>query len=371
MCYIYRKEIWAIMLHSKIAIIHDSLNQRGGAERVVLALSKTFPNSDIITSVYDPEKTYPEFRNLKVLELLPKCARALPLSVLTPILPYLFRRAKLENYQLVIASTSAASHFASYKHANVIAYAHNTPRWLYQVRDFEIGLSLPMRFMSSALRSHYMKIDKKVASRVKIYFGNSRGTCKRIEDHYARTAILLNPPLMLVTPPSAKVTEFGVNYVLTVSRSRGYKNVQNVVNVAIALDLNLVIVGKNYEFESHGKPGQIRVVSDASDSELANIYRNAKLLICAAEEDFGLTPIEANYYGIPVVAPAEGGYLETVIHGKTGILAKSKSIEDLSLATRTALQYRFEKTELEAHASNFSLENFSKMLLFNLNARSK
>lgn len=109
----------------------------------MLALCKAFPNSDVITSTFDAKKTYPDFSKMKVIPLLSKRLNFLPLSVLTPLLPYLFKHVNLKNYDLVIVSTSSAAHFSSFRHSNVIAYAHNTPRWLYQVKDFEIGLSWP------------------------------------------------------------------------------------------------------------------------------------------------------------------------------------------------------------------------------------
>lgn len=345
----------------RTAIIHDSLIQRGGAERVVLALCKAFPDSDIITSTFNAKKTYPDFGKMKVVPLLSKHLNFLPLSVLTPLLPYLFKHVNLKNYELVIVSTSSAAHFSSFRHSNVIAYAHNTPRWLYQVKDFEIGLSWPKKVIASFLRPHYKKLDFQAASRVRLYFGNSKGTCKRIQESYLRSAILLNPP-MIIEESIEKLGEPRSNYLLNVSRVRGYKNVQKVVDVALALKQSLVIVGKNAEFENQGDPGQIRVVSDLSDSELSDLYRNAKLLVCAAEEDFGLTPIEANYFGVPVVAPALGGYLETVINGKTGILAETSSTDHLTNAVKIALQTTFSVSDLHAHASQFSFEKFREKL---------
>lgn len=352
-----------ILNFPRIAIVHDTLIQRGGAERVVLAISKAFPHADVITSIFVPEQTYPEFQNSNVVQLMPKHAELLPLSVLTLILPYVFKRANLQNYDMVIASTSSSAHFSSFKHPNVIAYAHNTPRWLYQVEDFEFGLSLTFKAIASLLRPHYIGIDKDAAARVKIYLGNSIGTCQRINNHYSKSAILLNPPLMLTESSIKQVDSVEGDYILNVSRSRGYKNVQKVIEVALNLKQNLVIVGQDKKFEKQGVPGQIRVVNGISDPELANIYRNSKLLLCAAVEDFGLTSIEANYFGVPVVAPAEGGYLETIIHGKTGILAQSSSVEDLIDATRYALQKNFLQSELKEHASLFSFEEFKERLL--------
>lgn len=345
----------------RTAIIHDSLNQRGGAERVVLALSKAFPNSDIITSTFKAKKTFPEFGEMNIVQLLPKYLNFLPLSVLTPLLPYVFKQRNLKKYDLLIVSTSSAAHFCSFKHSNVIAYAHNTPRWLYQVSDFEIGLSWLKKFIATVLRPYYKNLDFKAASKVRLYFGNSIGTCQRIHENYFRSAILLNPPLML-EESLEKSGEQQSDYILNVSRARGYKNVQKVVDVALNLKQSLVIVGKNKEFEKLGDPGQIRVVSDLSDSELSDLYRNAKLLLCAAEEDFGLTPIEANYFGVPVVAPAIGGYLETIVNGKTGILAESSSVAHLTCAVKIALETTFIDCNLRSHTIQFSFEKFKKEL---------
>lgn len=342
--------------------MHDSIAQRGGAERVLLALIKSFPNADIMTSVYKPSKTFPEFKNMKIQEILPKIFRNIPLPFLIVLMPYLFRIRKYCNYDVIIASSTIAAHNASYRHKYVIVYMHNTPRWLYQIQDFEKNLNCFFKYFARIIRKLSIKADYQAASKVAYFFTNSVVTKRRVEEHYNRLGEVLYPPISLDKFEKYFPSNSGQKYLLNISRPRAYKNVETVVEVALMLNERLVLIGADTKYENYGKSGQICVFTEVSDEDLVTFYSKAKLLLCAAHEDLGLTPIEANYFGVPVVAPAAGGYLETVIDRKTGILAKSESIPDLSEAVKLALNQSFNYIDFQDNFSKFNFENFSERI---------
>lgn len=298
---------------TRVAIAHDYLTQRGGAERVVTALAKTFPGAPIITAAYDPERTFEFFESCDVQSYF---HRDSPLNradtrQLLPILPFVWRRIRPVDADVVICSSSGWSH-AIRTSGRKIVYCHNPARWIYQTED--VIASRVQRELFRPVRTALRQLDQRSARTVDRYVANSTTVRQRIRQTYGISAELVFPPLSL-TPESGVMepnlsTEPG--YFLTIARGRGYKATSAVTSAFERLPAErLVVVGAR----SHVVAQNIRYATDVTDDELRWLYSHAKALIAIGNEDFGLTPIEAHSFGTPSILLRAGGYLDSGIEG--------------------------------------------------------
>jgi glycosyltransferase involved in cell wall biosynthesis len=186
----------------------------------------------------------------------------------------------------------------------------------------------------------------------------------RIWKAYRIDSEIIHPPVTALpapVPPPARLPE---RYALTVSRSRGYKNTHLIAQAKATgmWPIDLVIVGEGssrFDERDAGVWGLGRV----TDSELSYLYSNAECLIAVAYEDFGLTPLEANQAGTPVLALDAGGYRDTVAVGDTGLLIESPSERAIESGVNDILQANFSPQVMREHASRFSYEQFQINIL--------
>lgn len=353
-----------------VAIAHDYLTQQGGAERVVLALSREFPDAPIYTTMYDPEGTYPEFARRTVvttaLDRMPGLAadhrRALP--GLAPVVS-----ATRIDADVTIASTSGWAH-GFRATGKLLVYCHNPARWLYQ-RDDYLGddASFLVKAGLAALTPGLTRWDQAAASRADHYLANSRVVKDRIAEAYSIDAEVLPPPPGLRTegeqvphPELADLVEEG--YWLVVSRLLPYKNVDQAVEAFRGRPEHLVVVGAGPQREAllAKMPGNVRLVSGLTDAELRWTYRHAIGLVAPSREDFGLTPLEANSWGLPVVALRAGGYLDTVVPGLNGVFFERSTPLDISRAVDAAARQEWSSEALLEHVRSFGEDAFRRRI---------
>lgn len=350
-----------------VAIAHDYLTQRGGAERVVLALSRAFPEAPIHTTLYDPEGTYPEFREREVvtgpLNRIPALRadhrRALPL--LAPA-----ASATRVDADVTIASSSGWAH-GFRTSGRALVYCHNPARWLYQ-RDEYLGGAGPLspkRLAVTALAPVLRRWDRRAARRADRYLANSTVVAERIRRVYGIEAPVLFPPPGLSAggeqaPPPELADWAAGGFWLVVSRLMPYKNVDVAIEALRGSDQRLVVVGAGPEREAllARAPDNVRIVSEVSDAELRWIYGHAHGLVAPSHEDFGLTPLEANARGIPVVALRSGGYLDTVADGVSGLYFDEATPAAVAAAVRAAGARAWDGEALRAHADSFAESAF-------------
>ena len=350
-----------------VAIAHDYLTQRGGAERVVLALSRAYPEAPIYTTLYNPDTTYPDFRERKIIPsginkwpgLRSDHRRALP--VLAPASSGIRIDA-----DVTIASSSGWAH-GFYTTGKLLVYCHNPARWLYQREDY-LGDAGPLslkRLAVTALGPALRGWDREAAKQADRYLANSTVVRQRILSAYGITAPVLFPPPGLSTEgeehPNPELEEWaGDGFWLVVSRLLPYKNVDVAIEAFRGTDQRLVVVGNGPERDSllAAAPPNVRIVSDVPDGELRWIYSHAKGLLAPSHEDFGLTPLEANARGLPVVALRAGGYLDTVDDGLSGIFFKEVTAEAIRAAVQEASSRTWDAEAIQAHAATFDEPSF-------------
>jgi glycosyltransferase involved in cell wall biosynthesis len=321
-----------------VALVHDQLVQRGGAERVALLLTQAFPDAPLYTSFYDPDRTFPEFAAVDV--------RPSPVNHLAPLrghvrlaLPLLapaFSRIRPEAMVTVCSSTGWA-HGVRPPQGRTVVYCHAPARWLYQADRYlgrHQGPATPRpraaRLAAVALGvlgPSLRRWDGAAARRAHRYLANSTATAAAVASTYGIDAEVLPPPPGLDPdgprrpPPGLAGAEEG--FWLCVARLLPYKNV-DVVMAAVARRPGdrLVVVGDGPELPTlQAAAGPcVTFTGSVDDEELRWLYGAARGLVAASFEDFGLTPLEAAAFGKPSVVLGAGGFLDTVIDGETGIL---------------------------------------------------
>jgi len=317
----------------RVAIAHDYLTQRGGAEKVVLAMSRAFPDAPIYTTLYEPSGTYPEFadRDIRVSWL----NRFGPLRhhhrVALPVLP-LAASSITVDADIVVTSSSGWAHGFKTSGRKLI-FCHTPAHWLYTREEYlGEGASLGKR-AGLAVTTPYLKPwDQRAARSADRYLAVSSMIADRIKTAYGIDADIVHPPVTMtaqdpVAPVDAVLAWLGAGaqpenaFYLCVSRLLPYKNVDAIVKAFAGSPRRLVIVGRGPEADrlARLKTDNVLMAADLSDAQLAWLYRNCRALIAASHEDYGLTPVEAGVWGRPTIALRGGGFIDTVVDGVTGV----------------------------------------------------
>jgi glycosyltransferase involved in cell wall biosynthesis len=354
----------------KIALVHDYIRDFGGAERVLKALTEIYPASPIYTAFAVKDSTaYREFQNKKIIESswAPFIRKANLYSPLRFLLPWIWKSIDLSDYDLVITSCSnyLARGFKVGKKTKVIAYCHTPPRWLYGYATGDLQKILPIRIYA-ALIAHFIRIfDFNSAQEVDAWIVNSQNVAARVQKFYRRESKVIYPPVDTKKFSAVSQNIKKENWFLIVSRLVGTKGIVEAAQAAKKLGIQLKIVGEGVGLlsieqrlkKSVGK--NVELLGRVEDEELMALYARAKGFIALArDEDFGLTVVEAQAAGTPVIAFAGGGFLESVVEGKTGIFVKDTDVATLGKAFKRFNQMKWDKREIQKNAEKFSKERF-------------
>lgn len=348
-----------------VSIVHDYLTQRGGAERLVLSLARTFSGAPIYTSFYDPANTFPEYRGLEVRPMHLDAIGVLRHNhrLALPLLASAFSRLEVAG-GVVICSSSGWAH-GTHVRGRKLVYCHAPARWLYQAARYRPRQGAGAVALA-VLRRPLLRWDRRSAATADRYVVNSRATCAQVAEIYGIEAEVVPPPHSLdASGPQERVEGLEPGFVLCVSRLLPYKNVGAVVAAFEQLPgEQLVVAGDGPE---HARlvsraPTNVRFVGRVSDAGLRWLYANSGLLVAAAYEDFGLTPVEAASFGVPAVALRFGGYLDTVVEGETGLLFAKPEGAAIRDGIHTALGHRWNQDRLRSHAEMFSAAAFGRRM---------
>jgi glycosyltransferase involved in cell wall biosynthesis len=355
-----------------VAIAHDYLTQRGGAERVVLDIARTFPDAPIYTTLYDPDATFPEFRDLEVivspLNRVGLLRRHHRLAL--PLLPLAAHTMRVDA-EVVVVSSSGWAHGFSTGGAKIV-YCHNPARWLYQTDEYlgSGSMSQVKRAVVAAVRAPLTAWDRRAAHSADLYLSNSTVVRDRIDAAYGIKADLLHPAAG-VSPQGrqAEVPDLWewaeLGYHLVVSRLLPYKNIDQVLRAVEGTEERIVVVGRGPElpYLRRVAPPNAMLLHGLSDAQMRWLYAHATALLAPSREDFGLTPLEAGAFGKPVIALRAGGYLDTVVEGRTGEFFDEAVPEQIRAAIARARTRRWDVEAIEDHVDSFSRERFSQAML--------
>lgn len=354
----------------KLAIVHDWLVARGGAERVVATMHEMWPDAPIYTAAYNPNK-FPEFAGANVRTTwLDKIALAKKKHQLFSIpRAYAFKGLDLSEYDVVISSCSAESKYVKTGPNTLhICYCYTPIRYYWSDYDWyrahpPFGFLNPLAklvlpFMIGWLRA----LDFKMASKVDVYVTQSRYIQGRIKKYYKRDAVVIHPPTD--TSQFLNLKKDQDQYYLIVGRQVAYKRLDLAVDAFNELGLPLWVVGSGEEISVQQKRAKNNIVFKGyvGDSQLPQIYANAKAVLFPQEEDYGLVPVESQAAGTPVIAYGVGGAAETVVDGQTGVLFKTQTPEALIEAVRRFEKLQFDPAKLREHSKKFDAHVFKAQL---------
>ena len=350
-----------------LAIVHDYLTQRGGAERVVALLAETFPDAPLYTSLYDPDATFESFRDVDVRTGLLDRASVLRRHhrAALPFLAPWFAATRVDA-DVVLASSSGWAHEVR-TDGRLVVYCHAPARWLYQ-RDRYLrstgGSSARTAAAAAALGILGQPLryaDRAAARRASRYLANSTATAALVGELYGLDAeVLCPPPALDVDGERRAVVGLEPGFVLSVARLLSYKHVDAVVLAAAALGREVVVVGDGPERRALGAVADkgVRFLGVVDDATLRWCYANASVLVAVGYEDFGLAPLEAASFGTPSVARRFGGSLDTVVHGSTGTLLDEVTPATVAAAAGALAGDPPAPEALTAHAARFGRARF-------------
>jgi glycosyltransferase involved in cell wall biosynthesis len=327
----------------RVAIAHDYLTQLGGAEKIVLSMSRAFPEAPIYTMLYDPETTYPEFAERDV--------RVSAANKFAPLRKH--HRVGLPIYPLVAQSV----------------FIDADVRWLYLSDKYLGAESGLIKRSALALTRPYLKAwDRRQALAADKYYAISTLIKGRIADTYGIDAEVMFAPVAMSqtfsTEPIAEMDSSGEDFYLVVSRLLPYKNVDVIVRAFAGSDRKLVVVGKGPDDERlrEMKTPNVLMLSDLTDGQMAWLYKNCRALIAASYEDYGLTPIEAGVWGRPSVALRFGGFLDTIDEGVTGMYFDEPEPRAIADALDRFEAAAFDPDKIRRHVEQFTEDVFTEKL---------
>lgn len=346
----------------KVALVHDWLVTAGGAEKVLWQFHLLFPDAPIYTLVYDPACGNGMFRECDVrttwLQKIPGATK-LYKNMLT-LMPSAWERLDLTEYDLVLSScSSCAKGVITRPDAKHICYCHTPTRYIW---DFYYTYLQNAGFLKRLLMPpliHKMRIwDQLAAERVDHFISNSNYIAQRIQKYYRRQAVTVYPPVHINDYPIAEAED----YYLVVSRFVYYKRIDLAVLACNKLGKKLVIVGGGDEEKKlRAMAGPtIEFVGRVDDDKMMQCYIHAKAFLFPGEEDFGITPVEAQSAGCPVLAYGKGGALETVLDGKTGLFFEEQTVDSLASCIQRFEQdgVGCDRKQIREHSLRFGEERF-------------
>jgi glycosyltransferase involved in cell wall biosynthesis len=348
----------------KLALVHDYLTQRGGAERVFELLCQHFPEADIFTSLYDPQKTIElgdRLVNTTFLQNIPY-ARS-HFRLMAPFYYSAFRTLDLQRYDLIISSsTSFAKAVRKRPSATHICFCHNVTRFLWDTQTYLREYSDYQQFYPFIEKIFQLmrKADKRYAQEPDLYIANSSTVKQRIQHHYNKEAEVVNYPI-----DSTKFifSDKKEDYCLVSSRMLGYKRIDVTIDAFNALGWPLIVIGDGPESARLAERAgpTVSILGHVSDARRAELMADAKYVIVSALEDYGLVPVEANASGTPVICYGKGGVLDTQVPGKTGLFFEQQHPESLQQVLLQAETIDWDYAVIREYA----LSKFSQAVFFN------
>ena len=355
----------------RVAIVHDWLPLYAGAERVLEQILHIFPQGDLFSMIdFIPAKQRGFLLNKPVrtsfVQKLPY-AKSLYRAYL-PIMPLAIEQFDMAGYDLIISSSYAvAKGVITGPDQLHICYCHSPMRYAWDMQNQYVGvggrgiIGTARAWIQRALL-HYIRLwDVRTSHGVNEFVANSAFIARRIQKVYRRSSTVIHPP---VDTDAFQLNDASrEDYFLTASRMVPYKKIDLVVKAFSAMpDKKLVVVGDGPDFQKIAALAgpNVQLVGHQSFESLKNYLRKARAFVFAAEEDFGITSVEAQACGTPVIAYGKGGSRETVIPGRTGLFFLEQTPESLVAAVQQFENQsaNFVPREIRKHAEQFSIPEF-------------
>jgi glycosyltransferase involved in cell wall biosynthesis len=352
-----------------MCIIHDWLTTYGGSELVLKCLLELWPGTPVYTLVYDEHGNCRDI--IQSTEVVGSFINKLPFAKrkhrsYLPLMPLAIEQFDLSGYDLVLSDSHAiAKGVITGPDQLHISYIHTPIRYAWDLQHQYLKhahLDRGLRGFLARTLLHYIRLwDMRTVSGVDYYIANSKYIAQRIWKLYKREAKVIHPPVEL---ERFEVQEDKEDFYLTISRLVPYKKVDVIVESFNAMpDRRLVVIGDGPELKSVKKMASENIIflGFQSDQAVEDYLQRARAFVYAAEEDFGIVPVEAQACGTPVIAYGKGGALETVIEGETGLFFRDQTPEALIQAVDTfENKNEWDSYAIRRHAEGFSKERFKE-----------
>ncbi|HUI21809.1 MAG TPA: glycosyltransferase [Methylocella sp.] len=347
----------------RVAIVHYWLVSMRGGEKVVEALCRLFPQADIFTHVYDPEKVSETIRRQKVITTfinrLPRAKRYYKHYL--PLMPLALEQIDLRGYDLIISSESGpAKGIIPPPGAAHVCYCHSPMRYIWNMyHDYRERTGWLQRF-AMPLICHYLRIwDATSSMRVDRFVANSATVAARIEKYYRREAAVIRPPVnvdLFESVPLAEVED----YYLMAGELVAYKRPELAVEAFNALGRRLIVIGGGEMLADLRKRAgpTVTVMGQQPFSVLRHHYARCRALVFPGEEDFGIVPVEVMASSRPVIAYGRGGVTESVIAGVSGLFFKEQTVDAIERAVQDFERRYFDPAAIKAQANKFTADRF-------------
>jgi UDP-N-acetylmuramyl pentapeptide phosphotransferase/UDP-N-acetylglucosamine-1-phosphate transferase/glycosyltransferase involved in cell wall biosynthesis len=357
----------------KIAIVHDFLYTYAGAERVLEQMLTVFPQAQLF-SLFDfvpaDKRGFLAGRPVTTsfLQKMPM-ARSHHRHYL-PLMPLAIEQLDVSEFDIVISSSYVVAKGVLTRPDQLhICYCHSPVRFAWDLQHqylHEAGLRRGLKSVLVRIMLHYIRNwDSRSANGVDVFLTNSNFVSRRVEKVYGRPSTTLYPP---VDVDGFALEKNKDDYYLTASRMVPYKRIDLIVEAFSAMpDRKLIVVGEGPDFEKiQAKAGpNVKLVGHQSAEQLVDYMRHAKGFVFAAEEDFGIVPVEAQACGTPVIAFGRGGATESVIDGVTGVFFPYQSVASLceAVVRFEAMYHEFDPAAIRQHVERFNAVRFRTELL--------
>ncbi len=351
----------------RIALVHDYFIQMGGAERVAEALHQIVPSAPLYTTVALAHRLTPGLRTAAIhtsfMQHMPGIESRFRQYFM--LYPWAVERLDLARYDLIVSSSSG---YGKGVHRGAravhVCYCHTPMRWAWRYDDYAAREEFGMfsRVALPALLSGLRWWDRRASRQPDYYIANSHVVAARIRQIYGREAVVIPPPIDVDRFQPDTVVD---DYYLVLSRLMPYKRIDLAVEACTKLNRPLVVIGDGPDrkrLESMAGPS-VEFLGRVSDATVKRFASRCRALLFPGEEDFGMTPLEINAAGRPVVAYRAGGALETVVEGKTGVFFDQPTSTSLIAALEQFEQCQWDTRVLRQHAEGFSYPIFAARML--------
>ncbi len=353
----------------RIAIVHDWLPLIGGAERVLEQLLKLYPDADLFTLFNFLDDN--DARFLADRKITTSFVQNAPFARkhyrnYLPLMPMAVENFNLAGYDLIVSSSSAvAKSVLTGPDQLHVCYCHSPMRYAWDLQEeylAQTGIGSGLKSTIVRYLLHRIRIwDAIAANRVDAFIANSGYIQRRIRKTYRRESTVIHPP---VDVDRFQIKTEKENFYLAASRQVPYKRIDLIVQAFREMpDKRLIVIGDGPEhakIRALATTPNIEILGYQNDAVMVDYMRRAKAFVFAAQEDFGILPVEAQACGTPVIAFGRGGACETVLDKYTGLLFAHQTTESLTdaVARFERLQKNFDPAQIRKHATSFSAERF-------------
>jgi glycosyltransferase involved in cell wall biosynthesis len=346
----------------KIAIVHDYLNQAGGAERVVEVFHRMYPEAPIYTTIIDRSKLYDGLKDADIritwMQRLPGILKHFKKYFM--LYPLAIRSMDLREFDLIISSSSAyAKGIKKGSNAVHVCYCYTPMRFVWDYENYlkRENLGPVVKRLLPVFIKLLKKWDIESNKDVDYFIAISNEIKQRIEKFYHRDAQIIFPP---VNVANYYISDIDEDYYLIVSRLAPYKRIDLAIEAFNKSGKKLVVIGSGPAKQQLQKKANnnITFMGRLTDEEVAKYMSRCRAFIFPGKEDFGLTPLEANASGRPVVAFKGGGTLDTVKDGVTGVYFEGENPDEIVKAVERLESLSFDKNTLRKHAEKFNDDKF-------------